>query len=542
MPRIYFVGVDVGTSSVRAALVSSDGKVLKQIFEPIKTWNEQPDHFEQSSDDIWDKVTFCVAQVVQDVPKKEIVSISFDATCSLVILGQNGEPLPVSNDNDPKKNVILWMDHRAKAEAHLINSTKHELLNYVGGQVSVEMEMPKLLWLKRNRNISTWNKIWRAFDLPDFLTWRSTGCDSRSLCSVVCKWNYDAINGSWSKEFLTAIELEDLCENEFEIIGKTICDPGTAVGNGLTEEAAYAFNLLPGTVVGTSLIDAHAGALGLFGCNSGTGSELIEGKMALICGTSTCHMSLTRELCPAKGVWGPYKNAILPDFFLNEGGQSATGFLLDYVIKTHPQYEEITRKLSGMNIHLYLQDVLERMTEERELEDACFLTKDLHVWPDFHGNRSPIADPSLKGMISGLDMNNDEESLAVLYLAFVQALGYGTRHIMDNLVKHNRPQFTSLLFCGGLAKNRLYTQSHADICNLPVVLPDEQEMVLVGAAMLGACASKVYPTLEEASAAMGGTGTILKPKKETLEYHNKKFRVFLKMLNDQIEYKIIMNS
>ncbi|XP_055840821.1 FGGY carbohydrate kinase domain-containing protein [Episyrphus balteatus] len=542
MPRIYFVGVDVGTSSARAALVSSDGKVLKQTIRPIKTWNPQQDHFEQSSDDIWNSVAFCVADVVQNIPKEEIVALSFDATCSLVILGKDGEPLSVSANGNPEQNVILWMDHRATVETEFINSTKHELLNYVGGQVSVEMEMPKLLWLKKNRNISTWNKMWRAFDLPDFLTWRSTGCDTRSLCSVVCKWNYDAIGGSWSKDFLTDIQLEDLCRNDFEIIGKTVCDPGTAVGKGLTEEAAEAFNLLPGTIVGTSLIDAHAGALGMFGCNSGTGSESIEGKMALICGTSTCHMSMTRELCPAKGVWGPYKNAIIPNFFLNEGGQSATGFLLDYVIKTHPRYEDISNKLLGRNIHSYLHKVLDKMTKERDLEDSCFLTKDLHVWPDFHGNRSPIADSTLKGMISGLNMTTDEESLAVLYLAFVQALGYGTRHIMDNLIKYKRPKFTTLLFCGGLAKNLLYTQSHADICNLPVIIPDEQEMVLVGSAMLGACAAKVYPTLEAASAAMGGTGTILKPNEDTIEYHNKKYRIFLKMLNDQRDYKIIMNS
>lgn len=60
MPRIYFVGVDVGTSSARAALVSSDGKVLKQAIKPIKTWNPQQDHFEQSSDDIWYAVAVCV--------------------------------------------------------------------------------------------------------------------------------------------------------------------------------------------------------------------------------------------------------------------------------------------------------------------------------------------------------------------------------------------------------------------------------------------------------------------------------------------------
>ncbi|CAD7003040.1 unnamed protein product [Ceratitis capitata] len=444
------------------------------------------------------------------------------------------------------------MDHRAQAEAALINATKHELLQYVGGQVSLEMEIPKLLWLKGNIK-STWNKIWRAFDLPDFLTWRSTGVDTRSLCSVVCKWNYDAMNMRWSVDFLKQIGLDDLCVNNFEIIGQRICEPGAAVGAGLTEQAAKDLSLLPGTIVGTSLIDAHAGALGMFGCRAAleasdklleTSLDDLQGKMALICGTSTCHMSLTRDPCLAHGVWGPYRGAILPDYFLSEGGQSAAGILLDFVVKSHTQYTNIQAKL-GKNEHIYtyLNNLLEKMCSERKCGDICYLTKDLHVWPDFHGNRSPIADPNLRGMISGLNMNADEESLALLYLAFVQALAYGTRHIIDNLVeKYKRVPYSSMLFCGGLAKNNVYVQAHADICQLPAVIPNEQEMVLVGAAMLGACAAKAYETLEITSKEMGGTGVLLKPKASTKDYHNRKYRVFLQMLEDQRKYKEIMEK
>lgn len=148
-----------------------------------------------------------------------------------MVLGKNGESLTVSRTGKSEQNIILWMDHRAHAEATLINATKHELLQYVGGQVSLEMEIPKLLWLKKNLQ-STWSKVWRAFDLPDFLTWRSTGVDTRSLCSVVCKWNYDAMNMRWSADFLKKIGLDDLCANDFEIIGQHICEPGSAVGAG----------------------------------------------------------------------------------------------------------------------------------------------------------------------------------------------------------------------------------------------------------------------------------------------------------------------
>ncbi|XP_061389589.1 FGGY carbohydrate kinase domain-containing protein [Musca vetustissima] len=541
MPKIYFVGVDVGTSSARAALITSDGKVLKQAVRNIRIWNPEHEHFEQSSDDIWNAVCYCVKNVISDVGKEEIVAISFDATCSLVILGENGEPLSVSKTLNKEQNVILWMDHRAHQETDHINATKHDLLKYVGGQVSLEMELPKLLWLKNNCYLSTWSKLWRAFDLPDFLTWRSTGCDTRSLCSVVCKWNYDAENMQWNREFFHQIGLDDLLENDAEIIGSIVKEPGTPVGKGLSEQAATELNLLPGTVVGTSLIDAHAGALGMFGCRSNEYNCELQGKLALICGTSTCHMSLTRDPCLATGIWGPYRSAIIPGYYLNEGGQSAAGLLLDHVIKTHPQYMHIKMKLSeNEHIYTYLNRKLKQIAKEKGLDDPCYLTKDLHVWPDFHGNRSPIADPNLRGMISGLNMNVDEESLAILYLAFVQSLAYGTRHIIDNLLKHNRVPFHTLLFCGGLAKNALYVQNHADICQLPALIPDEQEMVLVGSAMLGACAAKVYDGLEAASDAMGGNGKMLIPQFGTKDYHERKYQVFLEMLKDQRKYKDLM--
>ena len=83
-----------------------------------------------------------------------------------------------------EQNVILWLDHRAFDEAEFINSLKHPVLKYVGGKISLEMETPKLLWLKKNLKEQCWKKAGYFFDLPDFLTWRATGADSRfvSLC------------------------------------------------------------------------------------------------------------------------------------------------------------------------------------------------------------------------------------------------------------------------------------------------------------------------------------------------------------------------
>jgi ribulose kinase len=72
----------------------------------------------------------------------------------------------------------MWMDHRAVQETEVINSLNHSAFQYVGGKVSIEMQLPKLLWLKRNLS-ETWYQTKRFMDLPDFLTWKATNCDSR---------------------------------------------------------------------------------------------------------------------------------------------------------------------------------------------------------------------------------------------------------------------------------------------------------------------------------------------------------------------------
>lgn len=192
------------------------------------------------------------------------------------------------------------MDHRANCEADEINATNHQLLRYVGGKVSLEMEIPKVLWLKRTLT-DTWSKVGKLFDLPDFLTWKCTGDDTRSLCSLVCKWNYDAFSGSWSSEYFNRIGLDDLGQNNFEVLGSRIQEPGATVGSGLTEAAASDLGLLPGTSVATSMIDAHAGALCLFGCRAEGIDDDLWSRMALICGTSSCHMSVEKEPIWVKG-------------------------------------------------------------------------------------------------------------------------------------------------------------------------------------------------------------------------------------------------
>ncbi|PNJ54080.1 FGGY isoform 6 [Pongo abelii] len=567
-PERYYVGVDVGTGSVRAALVDQSGVLLAFADQPIKKWEPQFNHHEQSSEDIWAACCVVTKKVVQGIDLNQIRGLGFDATCSLVVLDKQFHPLPVNQEGDSHRNVIMWLDHRAVIQVNRINETKHSVLQYVGGVMSVEMQAPKLLWLKENLRETCWDKAGHFFDLPDFLSWKATGVTARSLCSLVCKWTYSAEKG-WDDSFWKMIGLEDFVADNYSKIGNQVLPPGASLGNGLTPEAARDLGLLPGIAVAASLIDAHAGGLGVIGADVRGHGLVCEGqpvtsRLAVICGTSSCHMGISKDPIFVPGVWGPYFSAMLPGFWLNEGGQSVTGKLIDHMVQGHAAFPELQVKATArcQSIYAYLNSHLDLI---KKAQPVGFLTVDLHVWPDFHGNRSPLADLTLKGMkttgylyipalaalhspssllapqVTGLKLSQDLDDLAILYLATVQAIALGTRFIIEAMEAAGH-SISTLFLCGGLSKNPLFVQMHADITGMPVVLSQEVESVLVGAAILGACASGDFASVQEAMAKMSKVGKVVFPRLQDKKYYDKKYQVFLKLVEHQKEYLAIMND
>ncbi|XP_036610671.1 FGGY carbohydrate kinase domain-containing protein isoform X2 [Trichosurus vulpecula] len=461
----YYVGIDVGTGSARAALVSQQGTLAAYAEYPIQKWEPQADHHEQSSDDIWAACCIVTKKVVQGIDPTRIRGLGFDATCSLVVLDKQFQPLPVNQEGDSNRNIIMWMDHRAGSQVERINRTRHAVLKFVGGVMSVEMQPPKLLWLKENLRKSCWDKAGHFFDLPDFLSWKATGVMARSLCSLVCKWTYSADSG-WDDSFWKMINLEDFVADNYCKIGTQVLFPGDPLGKGLTPEAAKELGLPSGIAVAASLIDAHAGGLGVIGADVKGYSlpcenQPITSRLAVICGTSSCHMGISQNPIFVPGIWGPYFSAMVPGFWLNEGGQSVTGKLIDHVVQGHAAYPELQAKASArfQSIYTYLNDHLDSI---KKSQPVGFLTVDLHVWPDFHGNRSPLADVTLKGMVTGLRLSHSLDDLALLYLATVQAIALGTRHILETMEAAGH-SIRTLFLCGGLSKNPLFVQMHADI-------------------------------------------------------------------------------
>ena len=523
-----FLGIDVGTGSARAGLFDGAGRLVASARRPIRMWREDGDIVEQSSQDIWQAVCESVREAMQasQAAPETVKGLGFDATCSLVVLDRDGAPLAVGPSDDPARNVIVWMDHRAMEQTTRINATKHPVLRYVGGVISPEMETPKLLWLKEEKP-ETFDAACHFFDLADFLSFRATGALERSVCTVTCKWTYLAHESRWDADYFRTIGLEELIADDFARIGSTVVDIATPLGKGLTEAAARELGLLAGTPVGASLIDAHAGGVGTVGGTAPGGGEPDPTKeMALIMGTSLCSMALTREPAFVDGVWGPYFGAMLPGYWLLEGGQSAYGAALDRLVAMHPAHADA--KAAAERAGIPLLDHLERhaIALAGSLEAAATLARRLHVVPELLGNRAPEADPDATGVIAGLTLATGLDDLARLFVATLCGLCYGTRQIIE-ANRASGVSFETLVVSGGAARSPLLRRLLADATGLKVALPANDEPVLLGSAMVGSVAAGSHRDLRSAARAMVRMAEIVEPADGAIEtFHDAKYAAF----------------
>ncbi|ODV78375.1 Pentulose kinase [Suhomyces tanzawaensis NRRL Y-17324] len=515
-PDVYYVGVDVGTGSARACIIDTNGIILGLAERPITRHELRPNYITQNSTEIWNAICFCVKACLRDsgVDPAEVYGIGFDATCSLVAISEStDEPLGVGPDfSNTTENIILWMDHRAEEETNAINATGDTCLKYVGGQMSIEMELPKIKWLKHHMPGGI--KDVKFYDLPDFLTHKATGSEARSFNSAVCKQGFVPLGvenseTGWSRQFLESIDLPELIEDDFRRLGGTPAKSGTFLSAGdvvgkLTVKAAEELGLTTECIVGSAVIDAYAGWVGTVAgkvevphlqesAEKSEGSIATScGRLAAVAGTSTCHIAMTRDPCFVQGVWGPYKDVMAPGYWLAEGGQSCTGALLAHVLAIHPALQELSHlaETSSVSKFDYLNLTLENLVSQNKVRSVVSLAKHIFFYGDFHGNRSPIADPKMRASIIGQSMDSSVNDLAVQYFAACEFIAQQTRQIVEEMEKGGH-QISTIFMSGGQCRNGLLMRLLADCTGKPIVIPRYIDAAVVfGSAILGAVASE----------------------------------------------------
>ena len=512
------MAVDVGTASARAGVLDRQGRVLGRAECPIRMNRPEASYAEHDSEDIWRSVCAASksAREVAEVRPEAIKGISFDATCSLVVRDVLGRQLSVTKTEESSWDTISWLDHRALAEADECTATGHPVLRYAGDVMSPEMQIPKLMWLKRHVP-ERWASVGFFFDLADFLTWKASGSHCRSHCTLTSKWTYlGHETPGWQSDFLAEVGLDDLLER-----GRlpAVASPVGHDLGPLTDVAAHDIGLTTACRVGAGLIDAHAGVLGLLGSLLNDSDLAIERHAALIAGTSSSIMALSSEPRPAAGVWGPYWGAALPAFWLIDAGQSATGALLDHLIRWHGAGGEPTA------------DMHDRITARimtLRADEGIHLAAGLHVLPDFHGNRSPLADPHAVGVISGLNLDSSFDSLCRLYWRTAVGIALGVRHILDTL-NASGYAIDTLHVTGGHTKNPVLMELYGDAVGYKVIERDQDHGVLLGAAAAAATAAGLYADLTSAATAMTSHGRERLTNRQNSNRYARDYRVFLAM-------------
>lgn len=252
---------------------------------------------------------------------------------------------------------------------------------------------------------------------------------------------------------------------------------------------------------------------------------------------------------------------------MNEGGQSSTGQLIDFIIDTHP----VSSKLKGLanekgvSIFSLLHGILDERAREVKAPTLSHLTRDLFIYPDLHGNRSPLADSSMRGLISGLRLDSGANDLALKYYATLEAICLQTRHIVDSLNSSGH-SIKRLYMSGGQVKNAVFMQLMADACGIEVQLPySHSASVVAGSAILGRFAheSQSEGRLEAPSdqrvaeenslrardrlwtlmANMTRPGTIVAPSKDAKisKLLDAKYTIFLQAIDTQRNWREIVH-
>jgi FGGY-family pentulose kinase len=475
----FVLGLDVGTQSLRAALVDFQGRTVSFGVAPIETVYPKPTWAEQAPADWWSAARTAVGKALAEAgaAPEQVAAIGLDCTaCTVLACDLDGKPL---------SPALLWMDQRSYREAETISATGHPVLRYVSGRVSPEWMLPKALWLKNN-DPETYRRADRIVECTDLMMFRLTGQWTLSLNHVAVKWNYARPDGGWPVGLLRAVGLDDLLGKWPERI--------VPLGKGearLDASAALDLGLNAGTPVAQGGIDAYLGMLGL----GATGA----GDVAVIVGSSTCHLAQSREGVFGSGAAGCYPDATVEGLYTIEAGQTATGSILDWYRRHFAGRAQAEAERRGVNVYQVLD------------EEAALVppgAEGLIVRDDWQGNRSPYKNPQARGAIVGLSLAHGPGHV---FRALYEATACGTRHILEDAAAHGL-KVERVFIGGGGARSALWLQIHADILKKPVHLTRESESCALGSAMTAAVAAGAYRDFDEAGRAMVAIEKTVEPR------------------------------
>ena len=326
----------------------------------------------------------------------------------------------------------------------------------------------------------------------------------------------------------------------------------------MSAKAAEQLGLPAGTAVGSGVIDAYAGWVGTVGAKVSLGSSELSAaaasndqsqaftRLAAVAGTSTCHVAMSPDPVFVPGVWGPYRDVILSGRWMAEGGQSATGELLKHVLETHPAHQQALSMAGSYNTNIYdyLNQRLRDLAAQHQAPSISWLGRHFFFYGDLFGNRSPVADPRMRGAVVGLSSDKSLDGLALYYYGTMEFIALQTRQILEAMNSAGHA-LSSIFMSGSQCQNDILMGLIASACGVPVLIPRYVHAAVVhGAAMLGAKAASAdrngkTEDLWTIMDRMSKPGTAVYPTDDPHEKRllDVKYKVFLEQCESQRRFR-----
>lgn len=479
---MQYIGIDLGTSSVKLLLMQKDGTILSSVSKEYPVSYPKTGWSEQNPED-WLRQTLAgLADLLatEQADKNGIGGIGVGGQMhGLVALDINDRVI---------RPAILWNDGRTEQETEYLNHEigKKKLSEYTGNIAFAGFTAPKILWMKKNEP-EKFAAIRKIMLPKDYLVYMLTGAFTTDVSDASGMLLLDVKNRKWSEEMLRICDIKEEMLPEvresYDISGYV--KPDIMESLGLSGKIAV--------VAGAG--DNAAAAIG-------TGT-VENGSCNISIGTSG-------TVFIASDVFTIGENNAIHAFGHANGKYHLMGCMLS----------------AASCLKWWLEDILKTddyQGEQKDIKGAG--DNPVFFLPYMMGERSPHNDPNVRGAFLGLSMDTTRAQLAE---AVFEGVSFGLKDSLE-IARSLGIEIKKTKLSGGGAKSPVWQQILANILDLDIEILETEEGPSLGGAILAAVACGEYATVEDAARAIVKIRKTISPQKELVEVYRKKYEVFRKL-------------
>ena len=476
---MYYIGIDLGTSSVKLLLMDELGVIHQQVTREYPLEFPHPGWSQQAPEDWKDAVLSGLQELTANCDKRQIAGIGTG--------GQMHGLVVLDRDDNVIRPAILWNDGRTAAQVDYLNDVigKQKLSAWTANIAFAGFTAPKILWMRENEpeNFARIAKIMLPKDYVNYILTGVHCCDYSDASGMLL---LDVAHKRWSKEML------DLCgitEAQMPALYESYETVGT-----LRPEIAQLLGFPENVKVCAGAGDNAAAAVG-------TG----------VVGDGGCNISLgtSGTVFISSKQFGVDPNNALHAFAHADGGYHLMGCML-----------------SAASCNKWLMDDILRTKdyagEQAPITDEKLGTNHVYFLPYLMGERSPINDTNARGAFIGMSMDT---SRADMTQAVLEGVAFAIRDSVEVAKSLGIPLASSML-CGGGAKSPLWRRILANALNMPLTIPASEQGPGMGGAMLAMVACGAYGSVAEACAKLVTVSETVAPDPEIAARYEARYRQF----------------